>query len=234
MYLRVFMSDCVDPWWYMVPADEPIQVLGRGGWAPPSVFSATRSAWLLYEDEVPLNELQRVFDPAEEAALRGLTLSGGIRVHVGGSADDRQGIAACCLISGESTESHVSLALPGMTGVDASELLGIVVGLLEIFSLRHVYSSAVLLTCSQFVITHVFLRVNPVGRRGQEVWPAIALARRIVDVFASVYLRRWYRLLRIWLLIWRGRRLSIAELAVGGQTKTAGPMMLHLRRYSIA
>ena len=77
----------------------------------------------------------------------------------------------------------MSLALPGMTGVEASELLGIIMGLLEIFSLRHVYSSAVLLTCSQFVITHVFLRVNPVGRRGQEVWPAIAFARRIVDVF---------------------------------------------------
>ena len=35
---------------------------------------------------------------------------------------------------------------------------------------------------SQNAIKHVFQRVNPVDRSGQEVWPAIALARRIVSL----------------------------------------------------
>ena len=138
MYLHFFMSDCVDPWWYMVPADEPIQVLGRGGWAPPSVFSATRYGWLLDEDEVPLTELQRVFDPAEEAALRGLTLSGAIRVFVGGSADDWHGIASGCGISAEFRSSYACLALPGIMGAEASELIGVTLGLLAISSVGSV------------------------------------------------------------------------------------------------
>ena len=38
MYLRLFTSACVEPWWYMVPHDEHTEVLSRGGWAPPSAF----------------------------------------------------------------------------------------------------------------------------------------------------------------------------------------------------
>ena len=68
----------------------------------------------------------------------------------------------------------------------ASELLGVTLGLLEIFRLRHLYSSAVLLTCSQYAIKHVFHGVDPVDRIGQEVWPAIALARRIAYVLGDL------------------------------------------------
>ena len=41
LYLLLFISDCVDPWWYMVPVDAHIEVLARGGWSPPCAFVAT-------------------------------------------------------------------------------------------------------------------------------------------------------------------------------------------------
>jgi len=178
MYGRLVMSPCAEAWWYMIPVDEHIEVLARGGWAPASVFKATRYFLILDEDEAPLLEPLAVVPPF-----------GGIEVHVGGSADDGQGIAAGCYVAGEFRASRASLALPGMTGAEASEFLGITLGLLEIYRFRHLYSSAVLVVDSQYAIKHVFQSVGPGDRPHQDVLPAIVLARRIVCVLEDLNIR---------------------------------------------
>ena len=178
MYGRLVMSPCAEAWWYMIPVDEHIEVLARGGWAPASVFKATRYFLILDEDEAPLLEPLAVVPPF-----------GGIEVHVGGSADDRQGIAAGCYVAGEFRASRASLALPGMTGAEASEFLGITLGLLEIYRFRNLYSSAVLVVDSQYAIKHVFQSVGPGDRPHQDVLPAIVLARRIVCVLEDLNIR---------------------------------------------
>ena len=84
------------------------------------------------------------------------------------------------------SSSCMSLALPGITGVEIPELFGITMGFLQIVTLRHFHSSAVLLTCDRYAIEHVFNGADPVDRSGQEVWPALALARRIVYVLEDL------------------------------------------------
>ena len=177
MYLRLFASPCADPWWYMVPMTALPKVLSHGGWAPPVAFDATGDYHTLYE--VPLSELECVSEPVQEAVLA-LVPSGCIRVFVAGSTDDRQGIAAACLIAGVYSASRASLALPGMTGAEASELLGIILGLMICFQYRHSSSMFVLMVDSNNAIKHVFEKTDPVDRSGQDLWPAIALARLIV------------------------------------------------------
>ena len=76
----------------------------------------------------------------------------------------------------------MSLALLGIAGAEIPELFGITLGLLQIVTLRHFHSSAVLLTCDRYVIEHVFKGANPVDRSGQVVWPAIWLARSLLSV----------------------------------------------------
>ena len=120
MYLRLFVSACAEPWWYMVPMIALPKVLTHGGWAPPVAFDATGGYQTLYE--VPLSELECVSEPVEEPALA-LVPANCTRVFVDGSTDAQQGIAAACLISGEPQASRASLAIPGMTCAEASELL---------------------------------------------------------------------------------------------------------------
>ena len=94
VYLRLFMSACVEPWWYMVPQDEYTEGLARGGWAPPSAFKATPYTWLLGVDDVPVPPHLRydwLLYEDEDPILPPRT---GIRVLVGGAVDDRHGIAA--------------------------------------------------------------------------------------------------------------------------------------------
>ena len=76
----------------------------------------------------------------------------------------------------------MSQALPGITGAEIPELLGIILGLLEIVWRRRFCDSAVLMTCDPYVIGHVFEGYNPPDISGQKVWPAIALARRLLSV----------------------------------------------------
>ena len=108
----------------------------------------------------------------------------GIRVFVCGAKDDLHGIAASFLIDGPPMGSTncMSLALPGITGFEICALFGIILGLLEIVHLRHFHDSAVLTTCDRYAIEHVFKGVNPVDSSGQKVWPAIALARRLLSI----------------------------------------------------
>lgn len=184
LYLRLYISDCAEPWWYMVPIHALSKVLTEGGWAPPTAFQATECTETLYE--VPLSELQGVSEPAEETVLMPAS---GIRVYVDGSTDDGQGIAAGCLIAGEYISSRASLALPGITGSETSELLGIMLGLMQIFRIRESYSMFVLMIDSQRAIEHVFKRMNPVERSGHDLWPCIVLARRIVCVLQGMGVR---------------------------------------------
>ena len=115
-----------------------------------------------------------------DAAVLALVPSVSIRVFVDGSTDDFQGFAAGCLIAGVDNASRASLALPGMTGAEVSELLGIIFGLMKCFQFRHSYTMFVLMVDSKNAIKHVFGMLDPVGRRGQDLWPAIALARLLV------------------------------------------------------
>ena len=131
------------------------------------VLPLLRYDWLLYEDEVPT-----------------LPPRTGIRVYVGGAKDDLHGIAASFRTAGPPMESSncMSLALPGITGLEICALFGIILGLLEIVRLRHFHDSAVLTTCDRYAIEHVFKGVNPVDSSGQKVWPAIALVRLLLSI----------------------------------------------------
>ena len=74
----------------------------------------------------------------------------------------------------------VSLALPGITGAEIPELFGIIVGLLEIVRRRRTFDRAHLMTCSPYVIEHVF--GEEVWEHRGTVWPAIKLARRLLRI----------------------------------------------------
>ena len=94
------------------------------GWLGSSrVFRGHGDIRNLYE--VPLDELKNVSDQsAEEGVAAPLPCAVScISVSVDGSADDRRGIAAGCLASGVSLSSRASLALPGITGAEASDFL---------------------------------------------------------------------------------------------------------------
>ena len=181
MYLRLYISDDAEPWWYMVPINALSKVLTEGGWAPPTAFQATEYSKTLYE--VPLSELQGVSEPAEETVLMPAS---GIRVYVDGTTDDQHGIAAGCLSSGAYISSRASLALTGITGAETSELLGITLGLMEIYRHRGSYKLFVVMIDSQNAIDHVFEEKDPVERSGRDLWPCILLARRIVSLLQSI------------------------------------------------
>jgi len=161
-------------------------ILSRGGWAPPTYFEATGDVLNLYE--VPLDELNNVSDQsAEEGVPAPLPCDVGcIRVSVDGSADDRRGIAAGCVASGVSLSTRASLALPGMTGAEASELLGITLGLLVCYQSRRMYSRFVLLVDNENALKHVFLKQDPTEADGWDLWPAILLARALVSLLGDL------------------------------------------------
>ena len=184
MYGRLFMSACAEPWWYMVPVHDEVEVLTRGGWAPPSAFAATRYSWFLDRDDVPVPPLLQYEWLLYEDEVPTLPPRSDILVYVGGAVDDRHGIAASFVLQGPpmGSSSCMSLALPGFTGAEISGLFGITLGLLGIVTLCHFHSSAVLRTCDRYVIEHVFKGANPVDGTGQVVWPAIWLARLLIGV----------------------------------------------------
>ena len=172
MYLRLSVSPCDEPWWYMVPMIALPKVLTHGGWAPPVAFDATGECQTLYE--VPLS-LNVYLKPA-----------GGILVFVDGSTDDRQGIAAGSLIAGLCSASRASLALPGMTGAESSELLGIVLGLWVCCQSCRMHSRFVLLVDSANGLKHVFQDQAPSDADGWDLWPAIVLARKLVSLLREL------------------------------------------------
>ena len=109
-----------------------------------------------------------------------------IRVSVDGSSDDRRGIGAGCVASGVSMTMRASLALPGIMGAEASELLGITLGLLGCYQSRRMYSRFVLLVDSENAIKHVFLKQDPTDTDGWDLYPAIALARNLVELLREL------------------------------------------------
>ena len=88
--------------------------------------------------------------------------------------------------SGAYISSRASLALTGITGEETSELLGITLGLMEIYRHRGSYKLFVVMIDSQNAIDHVFEEKDPVERSGRDLWPCILLARRIVSLLQSI------------------------------------------------
>ena len=170
-YLHIVTSQ---EWWWMVPADDVIRVLDRGGWAPPTFFEATGCTRMLYE--VPVRDILGASVSPQQAA----SCLPGVRVFVDGSADQGSGIAAGCLVSGEYLSSRASLALPGMTGSEASELLGVILGLMQVCMLHRRYGRYHIMVDSQRALEHVFEDKDPVERSGKDLWPGITLARELL------------------------------------------------------
>ena len=157
--MRILDSSCAAPWWYMVRRNALPRILSCGGWAPPTYFEATGDVINLYE--VPLDVLM---DVSEESAEEGgsAPLQSGvscIRVSVDGSSDERRGIAAGCVASGVSMSTRASLALPGITGAGASELLGVTLGILGCFQSRRMHSRFVLVLDRMPWIMYSFSRI---------------------------------------------------------------------------
>ena len=200
-YLRVgsgrkylHIVTCQD-WWWMVAADEVTRVLDCGGWAPPTWFETAGCSRMLHE--LPVSEILgesesprgRVYldGSADEGTGMGeyespqLTRSMDLlRVYVDGSADQGSGIAAGCLVCGEYISSRASLALRGMTGAEASELLSIILGLLHVRLLSGRYGVYHIMADSQNALEHVFQDKDPVDKSGRDLWPGIILARELL------------------------------------------------------
>ena len=81
---------------------------------------------------------------------------------------------------------RASLALPGMTGAESSELLGIVLGLWVCYQSRRMHSRFVLLVDSANGLKHVFQDQDPTDTDGWDLWPAIALARNLVSLLREL------------------------------------------------
>ena len=162
-------------WWWMVAADEVTRVLDSGGWAPPTWFETAGCSRILHE--VPVREILGV--SVSPQLTRSMDLPG-VRVYVDGSADQGSGIAAGCLVCGEYLSSRASLALPGMTGSEASELLSIILGLMQVRMLSGRYGRYHIMVDSQRALEHVFEDTDPVERSGRDLWPGIILARELL------------------------------------------------------
>ena len=104
--------------------------LHGGGWAPPDFFASAGYTEVLHE--VPLDVLHSNVSQSEEEAVLASMPAVGLCVFVDGSADHLQGIAAGFFQAGVYQGTMASLALPGITCAEASELLGIILGLMEI------------------------------------------------------------------------------------------------------
>jgi len=185
-YVRILEGRHDAPWWYVVPVTALPRILSRGGWAPPQYFEPTGETIDLYE--VPLAELTPVSDQsADQGAAAPLpSYVGCIRVFVDGSADDRRGDAAGCLAPELFLAVRASLALPGMTGAESSELLGIVLGLWVCYQSRHMHSRFVLLVDSANGLRHVFHEQDPTDTDGWDLYPAIVLARNFVSLLGDL------------------------------------------------
>ena len=185
-YVRILDSSCAAPWWYMVRRTALPKILSCGGWAPPSYFEATGDVINLYE--VPLDVLKDVSEESAEEGESAPQQSGVscICVSVDGSSDDRRGIAAGCVASGVSMTMRASLALPGITGAEASELLGITLGLWVCYLSRRMHSRFVILVDSANARDHVFLKQDPTNVDGWHLWPAIMLARNLVSLLREM------------------------------------------------
>ena len=186
LYVQILDSSGDAPWWYMVPVTALPKLLSRGGWAPPTYFEPIGETIDLYE--VPLHELKLVSDQsAEEGVAAPLPCDVGcIRVSVDGSADDRRGIAAGCLAIGVSLTMRASLALPGITGAESSELLGIVLGLWVCCQSCRMHSRFVLLVDRANGLKYVFQNQDPSEADGWDLWPAIVLARKLVSLLREL------------------------------------------------
>ena len=184
--MRILDSSCAAPWWYMVQRTALPKILSCGGWAPPSYFEPPFGRIILFE--VPLHVLTDVSEESAEEGGSAPHPSGVscIRVSVDGSADDRRGIAAGCVASGVSMTTRASLTLPGITGAEASELLGITLGLWVCYLSRRMYSRFVILVDSANARNHVFFKQDPANADGWHLWPAIMLARKLVSLLRSM------------------------------------------------
>ena len=186
-YVRILESSGDVPWWYMVPTTALPKILKRGGWAPPVYFEPTGGLIEMYE--VPVDELTLVSDQSAQVEVPPpLPCDLDIRVYVDGSTDDGRGIAAGCLATSLCLSMRASLALPGMTGGESSELLGLVLGLCVCMKSRRMfqlvqgeYLSFVLLVESEDTCMHVFQEPEPTEARGSDLWPVISLARNLVS-----------------------------------------------------
>ena len=185
-YVRILDSSGDAPWWYMVQRTALPKILSCGGWAPPSYFEPPFGRIILFE--VPLHVLTDVSEVSAEevgAAPHPSDVSC-IRVSVDGSPDDRRGIAAGCVASGVSMTTRASLTLPGITGAEASELLGITLGLCVCYLSRRMHSRFVILVDSANARNHVFFKQDPANADGWHLWPLILLARNLVDLLREM------------------------------------------------
>ena len=167
-------------WWYVVSMAALPQIFQCGGWAPPSFF--VEAGYTRTLRQVPVSELRAVCTGPDPARL----LTFGIRVFVDGSADDKRGIVVGCLVAGEYTASRASLALPGITGGETGELLGIILGLMQIRLLSRWYTRFAVMVDNNNAVGHIFKCAFPERRDGWDLWPAILLGREIVCRLESI------------------------------------------------
>jgi hypothetical protein len=178
-YCRVGVSGCLDPWWYVVRTDCVTALLRQGGWVPPAGFVCTDETMTFHELSVPvLVEQDELFTGIVHPLPP--TLSEKLAVYCGGSCNAGLGIAAGWSFQGMNFADRASVA-GSFRGSEASELLGIVGALALVLHLRIAFTDLTVHIDSQRVLDHVFQGNEPVTQAGKDLYPAIKLARSLMQ-----------------------------------------------------
>lgn len=179
VYLLICSSDEPE-WWYMVSETDVTDVLSLGGWAPPAKFAFSDEYVTLHEVSLPTRVKQMAVYIGDEAPPSALVLHlGSVRVYTDGSTNHGHGIAGGWVYSAGYCSGRASLACK-CTGSAASELLGIVGGLYEVFWRYREFRTFIFMVDSLVAMNYVFSGADPVDKEGRDLWPGISLARLLL------------------------------------------------------
>jgi hypothetical protein len=179
-YCRVGVSDCQEPWWYVVRTDCVTSVLTQGGWVPPAYLECIDETITVHEMPVLVLDAQdELFTGIVPAPLPPM-LSDEFAVYCDGSCNAGLGIAAGWSFQGKYFADRASLA-GAFQGSEASELLGIVGALALVLHLGICFTDLTLRIDSQRAFEHVFHGKEPSTHAGSQLYPAISLARFLVN-----------------------------------------------------
>ena len=165
-------------WAYVVELADVEYLVEEGGWVPCAYLGERIGTLTFYELPVP-TEVKEVPKEVRQYEVVLPPSARCIQVYVDGSCDQSNGIAGAWKFGCGFVSDRASLA-SSMNGSEASELLGIVGGMMSIYWHREEYDFCILRVDSRNAIEHVFRDLTPASDDGRDLLPGIFLARDLV------------------------------------------------------
>jgi ribonuclease HI len=179
-------------WWYMVEQKNVANLLHLGGWAPPAYFRELQEYVMLHDVKLPpCTRVQASQMSHSIPYAGGYGSAGTCLIYHDGSTDASYGIAGgwtfCRFggVAGKHAVDSASIAC-ACNGSEASELLGIIGALHRAILLGSYFQEYVFCGDSQVALDHVFAQKDPVSKAGRDNWPAIKLARVLLQRLKDV------------------------------------------------